>query len=46
MATNWVAVAEQLHLDIPQADVEAIAPLLDNLLEAFRPLVAQIADDY
>lgn len=35
---DWKAVAAGLKRDIPEADLERIAPALDTLLAAFRPL--------
>jgi hypothetical protein len=38
----WVAVAEAIAPDIPRENVEAFAPVLDTLMEAFRPLLGQL----
>jgi hypothetical protein len=40
--TNWTALAQARALDIPAAAVEAIAPSLDGLEQAFRPLLAKL----
>jgi hypothetical protein len=40
--TNWTALAQARALDIPPAAVEAIAPSLEGLEQAFRPLVAKL----
>jgi hypothetical protein len=42
---NWTKVAEAYDLRIPDADVERIAPSLDALESAFRPLTKNIPDD-
>ena len=39
---NWKQAAAALALDIPEAGVENIAPALDALEKAFRPLTAKI----
>ncbi|MGH9667270.1 MAG: hypothetical protein ACRD9L_22845 [Bryobacteraceae bacterium] len=39
---NWKQAAAALGLDIPEAGVENIAPALDALEKAFRPLTAKI----
>jgi hypothetical protein len=40
--TNWPALAAARGLDIPPAAVENIAPSLDSLEQAFRPLLARL----
>jgi hypothetical protein len=42
---NWKKVAEAYELRIPDADLERIAPSLDALESAFRPLTKNIPDD-
>jgi len=42
---NWTKVAEAYELRIPEADLERIAPSLDALESAFRPLTKNIPDD-
>ena len=42
---NWKKVAEAYDLRIPDADLERIAPSLDGLELAFRPLTKTIPDD-
>jgi hypothetical protein len=42
---NWKKVAEAYDLRIPDADLERIAPSLDALESAFRPLTRTIPDD-
>jgi hypothetical protein len=39
---DWTRVAEGWELDIPRENIEAFAPILDGLIEAFRPLTAQL----
>jgi hypothetical protein len=39
---NWKQAAAALGLDIPEAEVENIAPGLDALEKAFRPLTTKI----
>jgi hypothetical protein len=40
--TDWTALARAKGLDIPVDAVERIAPSLEALEEAFRPLTAQL----
>ncbi|MEX2263530.1 MAG: hypothetical protein WD696_16350 [Bryobacteraceae bacterium] len=40
--TDWKKIAEARGLNIPAADLERIAPSLDALEAAFRPLTASI----
>jgi len=40
--TNWTALARARALDIPPAALETIAPSLDGLEQAFRPLLAKL----
>jgi hypothetical protein len=39
---DWAGVARSLDLDIPPQNVEAVAPVLDSLVDSFRPLLAQL----
>jgi hypothetical protein len=39
---NWKLIAAASNFDIPEAEVERIAPVLDALEAAFRPLVEEI----
>ena len=39
---DWIAVAQARELDIPPEQLRKIAPALDSLEEAFRPLVKQL----
>ena len=43
--TDWKAIARGRGLAIPETDVEAIAPRLDALEAAFRPLAAKLTPD-
>ena len=43
--TDWKALARARRLDIPEADVEAIAARLDALETAIRPLAAKLTPD-
>jgi hypothetical protein len=40
--TNWTKIAEGRALRIPAEELERVAPALDALEAAFRPLVATI----
>jgi hypothetical protein len=40
--TNWPALAAARGLDIPQEALERIAPSLEGLEAAFRPLLAKL----
>jgi hypothetical protein len=42
---NWKKIAEAHDLRIPDADLDRIAPSLDALEAAFRPLAKTIPDD-
>jgi hypothetical protein len=42
---NWEKIAEAYDLRIPDSDLERIAPSLDALELAFRPLTKRISDD-
>ena len=44
--TDWNALAQARKLDIPPEDVAAIAPVLDSLEEAFRPLLKELGGGY
>lgn len=39
---DWKQIAKGSGLDIPEADIERIAPALDGLEAAFRPLTKSI----
>jgi hypothetical protein len=39
---NWRALAEAYGLDLPASQLDRIAPPLDALEEAFRPLVRDL----
>ncbi|MGC9970357.1 MAG: hypothetical protein ABSE56_07190 [Bryobacteraceae bacterium] len=39
---NWKLIATASDFDIPEAELERIAPVLDALEAAFRPLVESI----
>jgi hypothetical protein len=41
--TDWNAIAQARSLDIPADEIEAIAPVLDALENAVRPLLAQLS---
>jgi hypothetical protein len=45
MTKNWKAIAIGLKLDIPESDLEKIQSSLDNLAEAFHPLLQTLAHD-
>jgi hypothetical protein len=40
--TDWKSLAKARQLNIPEADLERIAPSLDGLEAAFRPLAARV----
>lgn len=40
--TDWKKIASALEPEIPAADIEKVAPVLDALEAAFRPLRASI----
>ena len=42
---NWKKIAEGNDLRIPESDLERIAPSLDAMESAFRPLTKTIPDD-
>jgi hypothetical protein len=42
---NWHKIAEAYDLRIPDSDLERIAPSLDTLESAFRPLTKRLPDD-
>ncbi len=42
---NWKKIAEANELRIPETDIERVAPALDTLEAAFRPLTRSIPDD-
>jgi hypothetical protein len=42
---NWQKIAEAHGLNIPASDLERIAPALDAMEAAFRPLTKDIPDD-
>jgi hypothetical protein len=41
---NWKQIAAGHGLDIPEADLERAAPVLDALEASFRPLAAAIPE--
>ena len=41
---NWKKIAEGSDVRIPESDLERIAPALDALESAFRPLARSIPD--
>jgi len=42
---KWKKIAEAYDFRIPESDLERIAPSLDALESAFRPLTKNIPDD-
>jgi hypothetical protein len=42
--TDWNAIAQARHLQIPPADLAKVTPSLDALEEAFRPLLRLLAE--
>ena len=42
---DWKAIAKARGLEIPAADLELIAPRLDALEQAFRPLARALTPD-
>ena len=42
---NWKQIACGLSLAIPESDIEKIAPVMDGLEAAFRPLADEIPHD-
>lgn len=42
MPRDWKTLARALALDIPETDVERIAPALDSLESSFRPLAEEV----
>lgn len=44
--TDWTALAVARNLDIPAEDMAKIAPILDALEAAFRPLTRQLPRAY
>lgn len=45
ISKDWKQIAEGMRLGIPEADLERIAPVLDAMEHAFRPLTAAIPLD-
>jgi hypothetical protein len=45
MGKDWKKIAQASGLSIPGAEADRIAPALDALEAAFRPLVATIAPE-
>jgi hypothetical protein len=43
--TNWKKIAEARDLGIPGEAIETVAPSLDALENAFRPLAASLTGD-
>lgn len=44
--TDWIALAASRKLDIPPEDTAKIAPILDALEAAFRPLTEELPRAY
>lgn len=42
---DWKAIAEAWQLQIPEADLEQIAPRLDTLYDVFLPLAKDLQPD-
>lgn len=42
---NWKKIAEGNDVHVPESDLEHIAPALDALESAFRPLARSIPDE-
>ena len=42
---NWKKIAQSSDIKIPETEIERLAPSLDALEAAFRPLVNTIPDD-
>ncbi len=42
---KWKAIARARELGIPDESLDAIAPVLDALEAAFRPLAATLSED-
>jgi hypothetical protein len=42
---NWKTIAQSSDIKIPETDIDRLAPSLDALEAAFRPLVNTIPDD-
>lgn len=40
--TDWKLLAKARKLDIPEADLDRIAPVLETMERAFRPLAGEI----
>ena len=40
--TDWIALSRARGLDIPEDQVARLAPSLDSLEQAFRPLLAKL----
>ena len=41
--TDWNAIAQARKLNIPPEDLAKLAPVLDALEEAFRPLLKELS---
>jgi hypothetical protein len=41
--TDWNAIAAARKLDIPPEDMAKLAPVMDALEEAFRPLLNELS---
>lgn len=39
---NWKQIASGFNLSIPESDIEKIAPVMDGLEAAFRPLARRV----
>jgi hypothetical protein len=44
--TDWNGLIRARELDIPPEAVEKFAPILDALLESFRPLLKDLPPSY
>ena len=42
---NWKKIASGSELNVPEAELERLLPVLDAVDAAFQPLTAQLADD-
>jgi hypothetical protein len=43
--TDWKALARARGLEIPEEEIDRIAPALDQLERSFRPLAATIPEE-
>jgi len=42
---NWKQIASGFNLELSDSDIERIAPVMDGLEAAFRPLASSIAHE-